>query len=166
MSASPRPHFAAAGRHAVFPLVACLLACLLCACVLGACVLGACVLGGCGAASGPKPPFTSQPYAEAASTAQLQGRLLLVDATATWCGPCQTMERETWPDARVGAWLAEHAVAVQVDVDAERDVAQALGIEAMPTLILMRDGRELARSVGALDADELLAWLEGVAKQG
>ena len=112
--------------------------------------------------SQPQPDldvFSALPYTEALAQAQSQHRLLLVDATASWCGPCQKMERTTWSDPRVAEWLGAHAIAVQVDVDREAALAQTLGIKAMPTLIVFQDGHELDRSVGYLDADALLAWL-------
>jgi thioredoxin-like negative regulator of GroEL len=86
--------------------------------------------------------FTDMPFAEALERARTEKRWLLVDATAVWCGPCQQMERTTWKDPMVLAWVAEHAIAVQIDVDKQADVAAQLEIAAMPTMILFRDGRE------------------------
>lgn len=91
-----------------------------------------------------------------------EGKLLLVDATAAWCGPCQMMDRTTWLDADVIGWLAERAIAIQIDVDAEKELARQLRIQAMPTMIAFVNGEELDRTVGAKKPKELLAWLEGV----
>jgi thiol:disulfide interchange protein len=117
-------------------------------------------LGGCGSPTHPAVEvFSALPYAQAQEQARAQQRLLLVDATASWCGPCRKMEETTWPDARVAAWLQSHAIAVQVDVDAEPALAQQLRIEVMPTLIVFRDGKEISRRKGYAGPDELLAWL-------
>jgi thioredoxin 1 len=107
-------------------------------------------------------PFSKLSYVEARDAAKAQGKLFLVDATATWCGPCKQMERDTWPLAEVGAWVAAHAVAVQIDVDAQKDIAKELQIEAMPTIIVFRDGTELDRHTGLLESAELLTWLDDV----
>jgi thiol-disulfide isomerase/thioredoxin len=106
--------------------------------------------------------FTSQTYDEALASAKATGKLLVLDATAAWCQPCKTMDRVTWSDARVVAWLEEHAVAVQLDVDEEKAVAASLGIRAMPTAVAFREGVEFDRVVGMKRPDELIAWLVGV----
>lgn len=115
----------------------------------------------CAAAAAP-PVFTDQSFEQAKSAAKEQQKLLLVDATADWCPPCKEMDRTTWVDERVEKWLGEQAIAIQVDVDAEPEVARELRIRAMPTVIVFKDGAEFDRVVGYRSADELLAWLEDV----
>jgi thiol-disulfide isomerase/thioredoxin len=106
--------------------------------------------------------FTSQTYDDALALAKVTGKLLVLDATAAWCQPCKTMDRVTWSDARVVAWLGQHAVAVQLDVDEEKAVAASLIIRAMPTVVAFREGAEFDRIVGIKGPEELIAWLEGV----
>lgn len=106
--------------------------------------------------------FTAQNYDKAQAAARASGRLFLVDATATWCAPCRMMDRDTWTDERVVSWIGRHAVAVKLDVDQDPERAKALQIEAMPTIVIFRDGAEFDRVEGYLSADELVDWLEGV----
>jgi thioredoxin 1 len=106
--------------------------------------------------------FSLQSYEDAFVEARHTSKLLIVDATASWCPPCKLMDRTTWVDAAVVAWLEENAVAVQIDVDEEKKAAASLGIRAMPTVVAFRDGMEVDRVVGLKKPDELLAWLASV----
>jgi thiol-disulfide isomerase/thioredoxin len=106
--------------------------------------------------------FQDLPFAEAAARTEHDERLLLVDATASWCMPCQMMDRNTWIDVKVVDWLQQHALAIQIDVDAESEVAKQLNIRSMPTVIAFRQGKELDRVVGAKTPTELIDWLEGI----
>lgn len=83
----------------------------------------------------------------AALTAAPQAEML--DFTAKWCGPCQHMastvdrlQREGFPIRRV-------------DVDAERDLANRFRISSIPAFVLVVNGREVARLVGAQDEGAL-----------
>jgi thioredoxin-related protein len=100
--------------------------------------------------------------------AQQENKLLLIDFTASWCGPCKDMEADTWSDPRVQSWIAENAIAVQIDVDEDRKTSKAMKIDAMPTLVLFTPQsttKEFGRQVGYIEPTELLQWLEG-AKSG
>lgn len=66
---------------------------------------------------------------------------------ATWCGPCKVIApkivemSKTFPDARF----------YKLDVDDVPDVAQELGVRAMPTFMIFKDGEKLGEIVGAND---------------
>ena len=122
------------------------------------------VMVGIQACAEPAPPvcFSTLKFNDAKQASLDQDKYLLVDATATWCGPCKRMETTTWVDARVVSWLEKRAIAIQVDVDADVEDSKMLLIEAMPTVILFKNGEELDRSVGYMDANKLLTWLNGV----
>lgn len=135
--------------------------------------LGLCGVGHTSASSQPtkqagasdKPPiFDTRPYAESRAAAEASGKWFIVKATAVWCAPCKQMDRTTWRDEKVVSWLKEHAVAVAVDVDENRELAESLGIQAMPTIIAFKDGKEFDRVVGMKKPDVFLEWLEGMAQ--
>jgi len=118
-----------------------------------------CVPGPCGTGDGP---FAELAFEAARERAVEQQKLLLVDFTASWCGPCKKMEKDTWAAAEVRAWLDENALAIQVDVDEERELAQGFRITAMPTVVALRAGEEFDRIVGYRDAPAFLAWTRDV----
>jgi thioredoxin-like negative regulator of GroEL len=72
------------------------------------------------------------------------------------------MDRTTWLDAGVVAWIEAHAIAFQLDVDAHSAAAKKLSVTAMPTVMVFRDGDEIDRVVGFQKPEELLAWLDGL----
>jgi thiol-disulfide isomerase/thioredoxin len=95
------------------------------------------------------PIFDKRPYAQAKKAAADSGKWLIVKGTAVWCGPCKQMDNTTWRNDRVESWLKDRAIVVAVDVDKEPNVAQELGISAMPTMIAFKQGKaEAARVVG------------------
>ncbi|XP_073006080.1 thioredoxin H1-like [Typha latifolia] len=82
-------------------------------------------------------------------------KLVVVDFTASWCGPCRMM-------APIFADLAKrfiNVVFLKVDVDELRTVAEEWEIEAMPTFIYLKEGRLVDKTVGAVK-DELLKKID------
>lgn len=95
--------------------------------------------------------------AEAASS----GKPVLAYFTATWCGPCQRMHEEVWPDQRVGAALGAY-VPVKIDVDQNADVAMSFNVDGIPRLqVIGADGTPGRSREGFATADELVKWLKG-----
>ena len=80
---------------------------------------------------------------------------LMVDFWAAWCGPCRTMA----PQFEQAARLLEPEVRLaKVDTEAEPALAARFAVRSIPTLVLLRAGRELARLSGALPAAEIVRW--------
>ena len=80
---------------------------------------------------------------------------VLVDFWASWCGPC----RELGPvvDA-LGEELTDVKV-VKINVDEERELAKKYRVFSIPTLVVIKDGQAVNKSVGVKSRDEILAML-------
>jgi thiol-disulfide isomerase/thioredoxin len=87
-------------------------------------------------------------------------RPVILDFTATWCGPCQTTRPEVARAKQQGLPIRE------VDVDQEPDLAGRYNVSAVPTFVVVeRGGRELARTTGAQTAETLAAlYRKGAAR--
>ena len=70
------------------------------------------------------------------------------------------MDHAAWIDPAIVAWIAERAVAIQIDVDVEKELAVALAVRTLPTLIVFREGAEVDRIVGLRQPEAVLAWIE------
>ncbi len=106
--------------------------------------------------------FASASFAEVLARSKAEGRLLVVDASAQWCGPCKAMERGAWADPELVAWLHANAIAFQFDVDEDEALARRLSIQAMPTIVAFREGEAFDRLVGLREPKQLVEWLAGV----
>lgn len=77
----------------------------------------------------------------------------LLDFTAEWCGPCQTMRPVVEQLRREGYPVR------QIDVDQQRALASRFGITGMPTFVLVVNGKEVERKVGACSEGHLRQML-------
>ncbi|KAK4791257.1 hypothetical protein SAY86_031670 [Trapa natans] len=72
-------------------------------------------------------------------------KLMVIDFTATWCGPCRQME----PTISELAAKYTDVEFIKIDVDELDDVARSFGVEAMPTFVLIKCGKVIDKVVGA-----------------
>ena len=72
---------------------------------------------------------------------------VVVDFFAEWCGPCKAMAPAL---DQVAQEMAGKVKVVKVDVDQNPAITQRFRIQAMPTLLVFKDGKVAAQQVGAL----------------
>ncbi|XP_072314756.1 thioredoxin-like [Eucyclogobius newberryi] len=72
-------------------------------------------------------------------------KLVVVDFTATWCGPCQMIA----PEFERLAEEHKDVVFLKVDVDEAEEIAQACGIRSMPTFHFYKHGKKVFEFSGA-----------------
>jgi thioredoxin len=84
---------------------------------------------------------------------------VVVDFYADWCGPCKIMAPilDEVARRRQGELLV-----TKLDTDRNPQTGQRFGIRGIPTLIVFRDGKEVARKVGAIPPGELDTFLKGL----
>jgi thioredoxin 1 len=80
------------------------------------------------------------------------GKPVLVDFTATWCGPCKMMAPVLDQLKRM---FEERLTIVKIDIDKNPQAAQAFGIQGVPTLILFSDAKQRWRQSGVTTAQAL-----------
>jgi thioredoxin 2 len=106
-----------------------------------------------------QPVLLSKPFnlTQGDYASQIKGDLpLLVDVWAEWCGPCKSFA-PTFEQA--STQLSGRVRLAKLDSEANQQLSAQLGIRSIPSLILFKDGREIARQSGAMPLQQLMAWL-------
>ncbi|KAK1289356.1 Thioredoxin H2 [Acorus calamus] len=82
-------------------------------------------------------------------------KLMVINFTASWCGPCRTIE----PAIKVLAAKFTDVIFVKIDVDELMSVSEEWKVQTMPTFVLVKKGMEVDKVVGA-KKDELERKIE------
>ena len=82
---------------------------------------------------------------------------VLVDFYATWCGPCKMMHPIL---ENVKSRVGDKARIVKIDVDEQQALAMQYRIQAVPTLMLFKNGQQVWRQSGLVQSNELVSLIE------
>ena len=81
-----------------------------------------------------------------------ENKTVLVDFYADWCGPCKMIA----PVIEAVAKEIEHTKFVKINVDEAQEIAMEYNIMSIPTLLVIKEGKEVKRTVGLIDKTELM----------
>ena len=81
---------------------------------------------------------------------------VVVDFWAAWCGPCKMMAPAY---AQAAVKLEPRVRLAKLNTEQEQGIAAQFNIRSIPTLIIFKGGRELARQAGAMTAADIIRWI-------
>jgi thiol:disulfide interchange protein len=97
---------------------------------------------------------------EAIAKAKAENKPIVIDLNAEWCAPCRQLERLTFPDPTVKAWL-EQTIFLRIDTDKYPEIAQRLGVEGLPDIrFVLPDGTIIRQLRSFQDAESFAVELE------
>jgi len=110
----------------------------------------------CGSCHQPLPWIVDAGDDTFAETAEQASVPVLVDLWAPWCGPCRMVSPAL---AQIATELAGKIKLVKVNVDESPELSRRFDAQAIPTLLILRDGEVLSRQIGAAPPQALRAWI-------
>jgi thioredoxin 1 len=82
---------------------------------------------------------------------------VLVDFWAEWCGPCRMVGPAV---EQVGKIMAGKVKVTKLNVDENQEIAMKYSVQSIPSLLLFKGGKEIARTIGAAPKETYLKFIE------
>ena len=86
---------------------------------------------------------------------------VLVDFWAEWCGPCRMVGPAV---EQVGKIMAGKVKVTKLNVDENQEIAMRYNVQSIPSLLLFKGGKEIARTIGAAPKETYLKFIENSLK--
>lgn len=84
-------------------------------------------------------------------------KTVLIDFWASWCGPCRMMSPVV---DGIAEEMGETVKVCKINIDEERNLAVKYNVMSIPTFVVIKNGKEVGRSVGVQDKEELASMLK------
>lgn len=107
--------------------------------------------------------FVEEDIDQVLATAKKTNKYVFIDFYTSWCGPCKMMDKQIFPQPKVGEYFDSKFVSMIVNAEKEGvDLAKKYGIKAYPTFVVLDRSGELQHifAGGILDADRFIAAVE------
>ena len=95
--------------------------------------------------------------AEFASAVNEEGKLVVVDLWADWCGPCKMMEPIL---EEIAEEYSDRIKVVKLNIDQNQETPLKFGVMNIPTLLFFKEGKEIDRVIGAFPKKQLVNKIE------
>lgn len=84
-------------------------------------------------------------------------KLVLIDFWASWCGPCKMMSPVI--DA-IAEEMGEKVKVCKINIDEEQNLAVKYNVMSIPTFVVIKEGKEISRSIGVQDKSQIIGMLK------
>ena len=101
----------------------------------------------------------ADPNGKFIALSSLEGKMVLIDFWASWCGPCRMMAPAF---TKAAAILEPQMRLVKVNTEEEQNLAARYHIRSIPTLAIFKGGQEIARQSGAMSEQDLVRWAQTI----
>jgi thioredoxin 1 len=112
--------------------------------------------------------FTEGSWKSILDKAKKEKKMIFLDAYASWCGPCKMLQKKIFTQQAVGDYFNANFINVKIDMEVGEGPAlsQRYPLDAYPTLFIIDgNGKLVSKAVGALEANDLIAFGKSVAKK-
>lgn len=112
--------------------------------------------------------FHQGSWNEALALAKKENKIIFLDVSASWCGPCKMLKARTFPNSEVGAFYNQNFINVAVDGEEGEgiDLARKYKIRSYPSLIFVNgNGQVVAQTAGYHNPKEFIELGKEVIKK-